>query len=100
MTITASMVRDLRQETGAGMMDCKKALTETNGDFKAAVEYMRKKGIANADKKASRIAAEGVVAISREGHKAALVEINSETDFVAKGEDFVSFAEAVAEVCV
>ncbi|SIN76391.1 translation elongation factor Ts (EF-Ts) [Sulfurivirga caldicuralii] len=98
--ITASMVKELRERTGAGMMDCKKALAETNGDMDAAVDLLRKKGMASADKKADRVAAEGIiaVAVSEDGKKAAIVEVNCETDFVAKGDDFQNFANEVAKV--
>ena len=98
MQITAAVVKDLRERTGAGMMECKKALVETGGDIEAAVEHMRKSGQAKADKKAGRIAAEGVVvaAVAEDGSAASLVEINSETDFVAKAEDFQEFAATVA----
>ncbi len=96
MAITASMVKELREMTGAGMMDCKKALTETNGDMDAAVEYLRKNGQAKAEKKAGRIAAEGIVmAEVRDDKTAAIVEVNSETDFVAKNEEFRGFVHAV-----
>ena len=97
MAITAGMVKELREMTGAGMMDCKKALSETNGDMDAAVEFLRKNGQAKAEKKASRIAAEGVAraAISADGKTACVIEVNSETDFVAKNETFTSFVEAV-----
>jgi len=99
MRITASMVKELRERTGAGMMECKKALTETNGDMEAAIELMRKSGQAKADKKAGRIAAEGVIVISAadDNTQAAVVEINCETDFVAKDNDLQTFATAVAE---
>ena len=99
MTITAAMVKDLRERTGAGMMECKKALTETNGDMEAAIDLMRKSGALKAEKKSGRIAAEGRVVIksSADQKRAALVEVNSETDFVAKDSNFVSFAESVAE---
>ncbi len=96
MAITAGMVKELRDLTGAGMMDCKKALAETNGDMDAAVEYLRKNGQAKAEKKASRIAAEGLCSVVVEGNTAAVVEVNSETDFVAKNEEFQSFVAAVA----
>lgn len=96
MAISASMVKELRERTGAGMMECKKALVETNGDMEAAVEHLRTSGQAKADKKASRIAADGRVVIAVNAKQAAIVEINSETDFVAKDENFVAFAEAVA----
>lgn len=100
MAITASMVKELREMTGAGMMDCKKALGETDGDMDAAVEFLRKKGMAGADKKAGRVAAEGVVAIaiSDDKKKASIVEVNCETDFVAKGDDFKAFADEVAAI--
>ncbi len=96
MAITASMVKELREMTGAGMMDCKKALNETNGDMDAAVEFLRKNGQAKAEKKAGRIAAEGIVkAVVKDDKVAAIVEVNSETDFVAKNADFQSFVEEV-----
>jgi elongation factor Ts len=91
------MVKELRDRTGAGMMECKKALVEADGDMEAAVEMLRKSGQAKADKKASRVAADGRVVIKTDGLKAAIVEINSETDFVAKDENFMSFADAVAD---
>jgi elongation factor Ts len=98
MTISASLVKELRERTGAGMMECKKALTETNGDIEAAIELMRKSGQAKAAKKAGRIAAEGLIVISTaaDGKSAAMAEVNCETDFVAKDENFSSFAEGVA----
>jgi elongation factor Ts len=101
MAITASLVKELRERTGAGMMECKKALVETDGDLEKAVELMRKSGAAKADKKAGRVAAEGIVAaaISADRKIGALVEVNSETDFVAKEENFIAFANAVAQ-CV
>ena len=96
MAITAGMVKELREMTGAGMMDCKKALTETNGDMDAAVEFLRKNGQAKAEKKAGRIAAEGIVkTVVRDDKVAAIVEVNSETDFVAKNDEFQGFVEAV-----
>lgn len=98
MAVTAAMVKELREMTGAGMMDCKKALNETNGNMDEAVEYLRKNGQAKAEKKASRIAAEGLCRVATEGDKvAAVVEVNSETDFVAKNEQFQSFVESVAK---
>ena len=101
MAITAAMVKELRESTGAGMMECKKALTETNGDMDAAVEYLRKNGIMKAEKKASRIAAEGLTRIAVKDDKtAAVVEVNSETDFVAQNEKFQGFVEAVAKQAV
>ncbi|MCI9221366.1 MAG: elongation factor Ts [Lachnospiraceae bacterium] len=99
--ITAAMVKELREQTGAGMMDCKKALNETNGNMEEAVEVLRKSGQAKAVKKESRIAAEGICRIATEGDKvAAVVEVNSETDFVAKNETFQQFVEAVAKQAV
>ena len=100
--ITAEAVKSLRERTGAGMMECKKALVEADGDLEAAAEAMRKSGLAKADKKAGRVAAEGVVAIekSADGKSVALVEVNSETDFVAREKDFQAFAAAVARVAL
>ena len=97
--ISASMVKDLREKTGAGMMDCKKALTETNGDMEKAIEYLREKGITKAAKKSDRIAAEGLVLayISDDKKAGAVVEVNSETDFVAKNDEFKEFVESVAK---
>ena len=97
MAITASMVKELRERTGAGMMECKKALVEADGDLDAAAEALRKAGAAKADKKAGRVAADGRIVIKQDGGKAAVVEVNSETDFVAKDENFVAFAEAIAD---
>ena len=97
MAITASMVKELRELTGAGMMDCKKALNETNGNMDEAVEFLRKNGQAKAEKKANRIAAEGIARAAVEGNNAAVVEVNSETDFVAKNELFQGFVENVAK---
>ena len=98
MAITAADVKKLRDATGAGMMDCKKALTENEGDFDASVDWLRAKGIAKAAKKGDRVAAEGMVAIVSAGNKGAIVEVNSETDFVAKNEKFVEFVNNVAKV--
>src|SRR5579864_2301900 len=100
MSVTAEAVRSLRERTGAGMMECKKALVETSGDLDAAAELMRKQGLAKADKKASRIAAEGVIVIERssDGHVAAMAEINCETDFVAREQDFKHFAADVVRL--
>ncbi len=99
--VTAARVKELREQTGAGMMDCKRALNETNGNMDEAVEYLRKNGQAKAEKKAGRIAAEGICRIAVKGDtKAAVVEVNSETDFVAKNETFQQFVEAVAEQAV
>ena len=94
--VTAGMVKELRETTGAGMMDCKKALAATDGDMEKAVEFLRENGMAKAAKKAGRIAAEGIVKVVVEGNKAAIVEVNSETDFVAKNADFNAYVEAVA----
>ena len=98
MNVTAETVRQLRERTGAGMMECKKALVETQGDLDSAAELMRKQGLAKADKKAGRVAAEGVIAIESapDGHSAAMVEVNCETDFVARNEHFQNFAAEVA----
>ena len=93
--VTAAMVKELREMTGAGMMDCKKALAATEGDMDKALEFLRENGIAKAAKKASRIAAEGIVKVLVEGKKAAMVEVNSETDFVAKNADFNAYVDAV-----
>ncbi len=100
MTISASMVKELRERTGAGMMECKKALVEADGDMDAAAEALRKSGQAKADKKASRVAADGRIVIKANGAKAVVVEVNSETDFVAKDENFVAFADAVADAAL
>ncbi|PSL51218.1 translation elongation factor Ts (EF-Ts) [Salsuginibacillus halophilus] len=97
MAITASMVKELREKTGAGMMDCKKALNETEGDMEAAMTYLREKGIAKAQKKADRIAAEGLTAVEVDGDKAAIVEVNAETDFVAKNENFKALVSDIAK---
>ncbi|MQX37350.1 translation elongation factor Ts [Roseospira navarrensis] len=94
--ITASMVKDLREKTGAGMMDCKKALNETGGDLEAAVDWLRKKGLAAAAKKAGRVAAEGLVAVKAEGTRGAVIELNAETDFVARNDTFQGLVEALA----
>ena len=94
---TGSDVVALRQKTGAGILDCKKALTETNGDMEKAVDYLREKGIATAAKKASRIAAEGIVAAKIEGNVGAMVEVNCETDFVAKGDQYKDFVNGVVD---
>ena len=102
MSVTAESVRQLRERTGAGMMECKRALVETGGDLEVAAELMRKQGLAKADKKASRVAAEGVIttATSSDGKSAVLVEVNCETDFVARGDDFTAFAKEVAAVAL
>jgi elongation factor Ts len=102
MAVTAEAVKVLRERTGAGMMECKKALVETSGDLEAAAELMRKAGLAKADKKASRIAAEGVIVIERgsDGKRAAIVEVNCETDFVAREKDFQAFAATVGKLAL
>ena len=100
MAITAGMVKELREMTGAGMMDCKKALTETNGDMEAAVEVLRKSGAAKMEKKASRIAAEGIARVASNGKEVVVVEVNSETDFVAKNELFQGFVQLVADTAL
>ena len=99
MAVTAAQVKELRERTGAGMMECKKALVETGADMDAAIEHLRKSGLAQADKKASRVAAEGKIALaaSEDGKQAVMVEVNSETDFVAKDDSFNAFADAVAQ---
>ncbi|SDN28995.1 translation elongation factor Ts [Alkalicoccus daliensis] len=97
MAISASMVKELREKTGAGMMDCKKALSETDGDMEKAIDFLREKGIAKAAKKADRVAAEGLSHIVQEGNRAVLVEINSETDFVSKNEGFINMVDTVAK---
>jgi len=98
--ITAALVKELREKTSAGMMDCKKALNETNGDLEAAADWLRTKGIAKADKKASRVAAEGLVAVALDGTTGALVEINSETDFVARNDGFQAAVAEVAQLAL
>jgi elongation factor Ts len=97
MQITASLVKELRERTGAGMMDCKKALNEADGDIEVAIEEMRKSGAANAAKKAGRIAAEGIISVKQSDKSAIILEINCETDFVAKDENFLNFANSVIE---
>ena len=100
MAITASMVKELRETTGAGMMDAKKALTETDGDFEAAIDWLRTKGLAKAAKKSSRVAAEGLVAVALKDGKGVAVEVNSETDFVAKNSDFQEMVGAIASAAL
>jgi len=102
MAITAALVKELRERTGAGMMECKKALVETNGDIETAIDNMRKSGAAKAEKKAGRIAAEGIIITkaSADGKTAAIVEVNSETDFVARDENFMAFANAVVDAAL
>lgn len=97
MAITAQMVKELREKTGAGMMDCKKALTETDGDMEKAIDLLREKGIAKAAKKADRIAAEGITSILTEGNQAVILEVNAETDFVAKNEQFLNLVQDIAK---
>src|SRR5919107_2367254 len=98
--ITAAMVKELRDTTGAGMMDCKNALNETGGDIEAAIDWLRKKGLAKAAKKAGRVAAEGLVAVESSGHQATILEVNSETDFVARNEQFQAFVREAAKVAL
>jgi elongation factor Ts len=100
MSISAAQVKELRDRTGAGMMECKKALVETGGDMDAAIEHLRKTGLAKADKKSDRVAAEGVVVMAESGNRAVLVEINCETDFVAKDDHFREFADEVARLAL
>ena len=100
MEITAQLVKELRERSGAGMMECKKALTQNDGNIDTAIEWLRKQGLAKADKKASRVAAEGRVVLAQDGGKAVLVEINSETDFVAKDENFLAFANEIAKTAL
>src|SRR3712207_3340515 len=98
--ITAAMVKELRDKTGAGMMDCKAALNETAGDLEAAVDWLRKKGLSKAAKKAGRVAAEGLVAVESSGHQATILEVNSETDFVARNDQFQAFAREAAKIAL
>ena len=98
--ITAGLVKDLREKTGAGVMDCKNALSETHGDIEAAVDWLRKKGLAKAAKKAGRIAADGLIGISVKGSKGVVVEVNSETDFVARNEFFQGLVKMIADVAL
>jgi elongation factor Ts len=100
MEITATLVKELRERSGAGMMECKKALNEKGGDIEAAMEHLRVTGLAKADKKSGRVAAEGRVVLAQDAGKAVLVEVNSETDFVAKDANFVAFAEAAAKIAL
>ncbi|MFD1694157.1 translation elongation factor Ts [Roseibium aestuarii] len=100
MSITAAMVKELREKSGAGMMDCKTALTETGGDMEAAIDWLRTKGLAKAAKKAGRVAAEGLVGVAAEGNKAAVIELNSETDFVSRNDGFQDLVKKVAGVAV
>ncbi|HLJ06840.1 MAG TPA: translation elongation factor Ts [Acetobacteraceae bacterium] len=98
--ITAALVKDLREKTGAGMMDCKKALTETGGEIESAVDWLRQKGLAAAAKKSGRVAAEGLIGVASAPGRAAMVEVNAETDFVARNEQFQAFVEAVAKIAL
>ena len=98
--ITSALIKDLREKTGAGMMDCKKALVESNGDVEAAIDWLRKKGLSQAAKKASRVAAQGLVAVVTEANKGAVVEVNSETDFVSRNDIFQNFVADVAKVAL
>lgn len=102
MSISAALVKELRERTGSGMMECKKALVEANGDIEAAIEAMRKAGLAKADKKADRVAAEGIIAMNLAGNgsRAVMIEINSETDFVAKADDFLGFAKKIGQIAI
>src|SRR5436305_2935913 len=96
--VTAAMVRELREKTGAGMMDCKRALGDSGGDIEAAVDWLRKKGLATAANKAGRVAAEGLIGVATRGPVGAVIEVNSETDFVARNHAFQSFVRAVSEL--
>ena len=98
MAITSQMVKELRTSTGAGMMDCKKALDETSGDMEAAIDWLRKKGLAAAAKKASRVASEGLVAVKTDGNVGAVIEVNSETDFVSRNDEFQGFVQTLADI--
>ena len=100
MTISATMVKDLREKTGAGMMDCKAALTETKGDVEAAIDWLRAKGLSKAAKKAGRVAAEGLIAVAASGNRAVMVEVNSETDFVARNPEFQALVAGVAQAAL
>ena len=95
---TASLVKEQREKTGVGMMDCKKALSENDGDLEAAVDWLRAKGLSAAEKKAGRVAAEGLVAVAVDGGKGSIIELNSETDFVARNDDFQALASEIAEL--
>ena len=100
MAITAAMVKELREKTSAGMMDCKKALVETNGDMSAAIDWLRERGIAKAAKKSDRVAAEGLCSVAIDGNTAVIFELNSETDFVAKNEQFLSLLDKLGKILV
>ena len=99
-TVTADQIKNLRETTGAGMLDCRKALTENNADMEAAIDWLRKKGLSAAAKKSGRVAAEGLVAVAVEGTKGAIIELNSETDFVGRNEQFQTLARNIAELAV
>src|ERR1035438_6489538 len=99
-TITAAMVKDLRESTGVGMMDCKQALAENDGDMQAAIDWLRKKGLSKAAKKAGRVAAEGLIGVAVGGDSGALVEVNSETDFVARNDQFKDFVKSAAQIAL
>ena len=99
-TITAAMVKDLRETTGVGMMDCKQALSENNGDMQAAIDWLRKKGLSKAAKKAGRVAAEGLIGALTSGNKGVVIEVNSETDFVARNEQFQGLVKMIAQVAL
>src|ERR1700740_103018 len=98
--VSAALVKELREKTGAGMMDCKRALGDSNGDIEAAVDWLRKKGLSAAAKKAGRVAAEGLIGVATRGSVGAVVEVNSETDFVARNKDFQSFVRAVSQLAL
>ena len=98
--VTAALVKQLRDQTGAGMMDCKAALTETDGDFEAAVDWLRKKGLAAAAKKAGRVASQGLIGVEVSGRRGAVVEVNSETDFVARNQDFQALVRAITHLAL
>src|SRR4051812_9271966 len=99
-TITAAMVKDLRETTGVGMMDCKQALTANDGDMQAAIDWLRKKGLSKAAKKADRVAAEGLIGVLTESNKGVVVEVNSETDFVARNDQFQGLVKMIADVAL
>ena len=98
--VTASLVKELREKTGAGMLDCKKALEANNGNIEASIDWLREKGISKAAKKADRIAAEGIAAILTKGNKAVVIEVNSETDFVAKNEEFTNMVSTILNTII
>jgi len=100
MSVTAALVKELREKSGAGMMDCKKALSETDGDMEAAIDWLRTKGLATAAKKSGRVASEGLVAFAVDGTRGALIELNAETDFVARNTEFQEFASTLASLAL